>query len=96
MNTLTPDDHVPQIAALRARVAELEAQAKGHADECDVGIKLRDSVADELGLTLRALRCSRARVAELEAGLLYIRERVAEAENYLLDRAATHAVKGKT
>jgi len=38
--------------ALRARVAELEAQAKGHADECAVGIKLRDSVAAELGVLL--------------------------------------------
>jgi|GEM_PF-2777743 len=55
------------LALIREAKGNLEAQAKGHANECAVGIKLRDSVADELELTLRALRCSRARVAELEA-----------------------------
>jgi len=43
---------IAELVISRARVAELEAQAKGHADECAVGIKLRDSVAAELGVLL--------------------------------------------
>ena len=58
------------LSAAAARVAELEAQAKGHADECDVGLKLRDSVAAELGLTMDTTKALRAHVARLETAAM--------------------------
>ena len=77
----------PQIAALRDRVAELEAQAKGHADECEVGIKLRDSVASALrDATIEAMDL-RLEIAELEMERAVLRAQLA----VLASRAKFHA-----